>query len=119
MAWFESHLNSGGSGGGGNFTDSAWDGSVINNCYIASDGTQQAYNGWSATDYINIEGTTKIYRWSNISSASYNAWYDSNKNFISFFGSSEIDTVPNNAKYVRYSSNTQLLNGKLFTEVTS
>ena len=117
MAWFR--CSGGGSGGGGNYTDDTWDGSLIDNVYIATNGEEVPYGGWSATDYLDVSGHTSLYRNGGINNASYNAWYDENKVFISYFGSSQngIDIIPNNAKFVRYSSATGSMQGKLFTEV--
>ena len=121
MAWFESHLNSGGgSGGSGNYTDSAWDGSIIVGCYVETDGHEVPYDpSWSATDYLDISGQTNVYRSGGIEMASYNCWYDENKTFISFFQRATVNAVPNNAKYVRYSGETGYMVGKIFTEATS
>ena len=116
MAWFRC---SGGSGGAGsNYTDSAWDGSLNENVYIdKTNGQEVAWTGWAATDYIDIGGQTVIYRGGKISGADYNAWYDSSKAFISGFGNGSMDTVPQNAKYVRYSQSASVMTGKIFTEV--
>lgn len=116
MAWYPVIFSNGG-GGGGNYTDSLWDGTLIPNVYIEQNGTEVSYNGWSATDYLEIPNVSTIYRAGQITTASYNAWYDENKTFISFFGARSIDTVPNNAKYVRYSYSTSAMTGKFFTEV--
>jgi len=116
MAWYPVIFNNGG-GGGGNYTDSLWDGTLIPNIYIERNGSETSYAGWSATDYLEIPNVSTIYRAGPITTASYNAWYDENKNFISFFGTGSIDTVPSNAKYVRYSNTTNTMVGKLFTEV--
>lgn len=118
MAWYPVIFNNGGSGGGGNYTDAAWDGSLVSNVYIdRSSGNEVPYSGWSATDYIDISGQTTVYRSGKIVGADYNAWYDSSKNFISGFGSGSADTVPANAAFVRYSQSTSIMAGKIFTAV--
>lgn len=117
MAWFRVSQDNGGGGGGGNYTDTLWDGTLIPNIYIETNGEETSYNGWSATDYLEIPNVSLIYRAGHITSASYNAWYDENKTFISSFGTGSIDTVPNNAKFVRYSHSTSSMAGKFFTEV--
>lgn len=117
MAWYPVIFNNGG-GGGGNYSDALWDGTLISDIYIERNGTETPYNGWSATDYLEIpNNVSTIYRAGQIGTASYNAWYDENKTFISSFVSGSIDTVPNNAKYVRYSYATSAMTGKLFIEV--
>lgn len=116
MAWFRCIGNNGG-GGGGNYTDSLWDGTLIPDVYIERNGVETPYNGWSATDYLEIPNVSTIYRAGNITTANYNAWYDDTKTFISYFGGGSVDTVPNNAKYVRYSYSTGVMVGKFFTEV--
>lgn len=117
MAWYPVIFSNGG-GGGGNYTDTAWDGSLVSNIYIdKNNGREVSYNGWSATDYIDISGQTTVYRSGKIVGADYNAWYDSSKNFISGFGSGSADTVPANAAFVRYSQSTSIMTGKIFTAV--
>lgn len=97
---------------------SIWDQTLIANTYINGSGAPVAYNGWSATDYIEIpDNTTNIYRVGNINRASYNAWYDSNKNFISFFAANNIDTIPANAKYVRYSAEIANMTGDIIVYI--
>lgn len=116
MAWYPVIFNNGG-GGGGNYTDSLWDGTLIPDIYIERNGSEAPYAGWSATDYLEIPNVSTIYRAGPITTASYNAWYDENKTFISFFGTGSVDTVPSNAKFVRYSYATNAMTGKFFTEV--
>lgn len=99
---------------------SIWDGTLIANKYInKTNGQEVAYNGWSCTDFLEISGNTNssLYRLNIIYLADYNAFYDSNKNFISGFGSGYVDTIPNNAKYVRYSKTTANMVGDILVYI--
>ena len=83
-------------------------GYVINpNTYISnSDGSLIRYNGWSSTEYVEVtEGSTIRISWST--SSSYNAWYGSEKRFISAFSANTVTDikVPANAMYLRLSNN--------------
>lgn len=97
-----------------------WDKSLISNIYIdTSNGSEIAYNGWSATDFIDISDNSDgvIYRLGRISQATYNAFYDSEKNFISSIPTVGINnggnTIPANAKYVRFSNTTTAMLGEV------
>lgn len=120
MAWYPVIFNNGG-GGGGNYTDTAWDGSLVPNTFIdRNTGRELQYTGWSATDYIDISGLTTVYRCGKIASADYNAFYDSNKNYISTFYTTENNggnPIPANAKYVRFSQADMYMVGKIITAV--
>ena len=98
---------------------SIWDQTLIANTYINGQGNAVSYNGWSATDFIEISDNTNdnIYRLGIIDKASYNAWYDSNKTFISFFAANNIDTIPANAKYVRYSGENANMSGDIIVYI--
>lgn len=86
-----------------------WDQSLIPNVYIdLNTGAEIAYNGWSATDYLDISDNNDgiVYRLGQIAQTVYNAFYDTNKNFISSFGGVGYNggnTIPSNAVYVRFS----------------
>lgn len=88
------------------------------NKYISGSGNLTAADGFIATDFIEIkENQNYIF---NISSQVYFAWYDSNKNFISWVGvdgilpANSIYTSPNSAKYLRFSClNTVFNNGDI------
>ena len=77
-------------------------------CYIDNDGSEVAYDGWTATSYIALPDVTQIFRIGAYgdSSGPRSSFYDSDHNFISSFeyyaGMHNI-TVPANAKYVRVS----------------
>ena len=78
-------------------------GGYINN----SDGSLIEYNGWKYTDYINLNGATKLkIKTTQNGSTSFNAFYDKDKNFISNLNValSAVD-IPSNAVYVRLSVN--------------
>lgn len=111
-----------GSGEGGNYSDDLFDGTLIPNVYIDNNnGSVVSYNTWSATDFIDVSGISTIYFCSSATSAAdrqYNAWYDSNKAFISNFWLSPFISVPANAKYMRMSAKTDNITGsKLFRSV--
>lgn len=69
-----------------------------------------SYDGWSYTDYIELKKNSALYVTtnSNIDNV-FNAFYDSNKSFITNFNiransdHALIDSIPQNAKYVRVS----------------
>ena len=98
---------------------SIWDKSLIANTYIDRYGNQVNYNGWSSTDYLEISDNTTdyIYRIGTIVSASYNAWYDENKTFISSFAGRYTDSIPSNAKYVRYSGENANMTGDIIVYI--
>ena len=80
---------------------------IIQDKYISStDGSEIIYSTWDATDFIEIEGEYLIYYLNSSSGDVYNAFYDSNKTFISNFASQGGETkvhIPTNAKYARMS----------------
>lgn len=80
-------------------------GTLKPNVYIdRGSGAEVYYGGWYATDFLDIGDYSIVYRVSSIIGADWNAWYDSNKQYISGFGSTSVDNVPSGAKYVRYST---------------
>lgn len=96
--------------------------SLINGVYInTGTGTVSPYDGWSATNYLNcgkastLEITSSS---STISSSSYNAFYDGNKEFISNFIINTVPysiEVPNTAQYVRISNKIEDMNNIVIT----
>lgn len=114
MAWFR--CGGGSSSGGGNLTDTVWNGTLIADTYITNNGQAVTYGGWSATDYLDLNGSAYVYRVGKIAAVNYNAFYDSNKTFISFFGADSIRAVPSNAKYVRFSGVNSDMTGKIIIE---
>lgn len=77
---------------------------VISNSYVdKTSGKFIESDGWSRTDYIGCKGASKIKLTitGTLYSSQYNAFYDSNKNFISSFaiGSVAVIDVPTNAVY--------------------
>lgn len=87
---------------------------LIPNCYIdsKSPGAEIPYNGWSATDYVDISGASTIKANPSFSSSGWNAFYDADKNWISAFSLSNGSdvNVPSNAKYIRVSNSTGAMN---------
>lgn len=71
-------------------------------------GAEIWYGGWYATDFIDIGDYSIVYRVASLSGADWNAWYDSDKTYISGFSTSTVDNVPTGAKYVRYSSDSRM-----------
>lgn len=87
----------------------------IANCYIDnSNGNVVSYSGWSATDFIEVTpGDIIHFAWGYSSyENNYNAWYDSNKQFLSnlnfgrWASGYRTATVPAGAKYLRISNET-------------
>ena len=117
MGWVQC-IGQNGGGGGGNYTDSRFDGNLKNNTLIGTGGVETAFNGWSSTDFIDVSGLEEIYLNGLQLSDSYNAWYDSGKNYISMFAQSYKLTIPANAKYMRLSQQTYRMETiKVFSEV--
>ena len=75
--------------------------------YIRPDGTVGNYAGHSASWYINVDGIKIIYVLNTSETSPYNAFYDSNYQFISSFTTADgIHVyVPNNAVYARLTKN--------------
>ena len=110
-----------GSGGGGNYTDSAFDLSAVTpNYYIENSGAVIAYNGWSLTDYIPVGENTEIIVVGGTFSPSYTCCYDSAKNVLGGISSysSGLCGLPTGTAFVRISSETSNINAmKILTEV--
>lgn len=90
---------------------------IIDGGYISdTDGSVVSpYNNWSYTDYIslsNIGALTELYT-GGAGFSKYNAFYDSNKNFISSITvPKDVEyniQIPSNAAYVRFSNQTWVL----------
>lgn len=111
-----------GGGGGGNYSDDIYDGTLISNTYINNtDGSLVPYNGWSSTDFIDVSKINDFYICGSVAFSSdrdYNAWYDGEKNFIAKLWLGSHITVPSTAKYVRISGKTDAITGmKIFYSV--
>ncbi len=79
---------------------------LTSDVYIDGSGNEVSYNGWSATDYLEIENSDVYIAYSYEANA-YNAFYDSSKAFISTFSSASGKlTIPTGAKYIRLSAET-------------
>ena len=83
---------------------------ITENSIIDLDGSEvSGKSGWCATDFIPIKANTKyVYQGiTNQGSEKYSAYYDSNKQFISYFrqetGINKRITTPNGAQYIRFS----------------
>ena len=103
---------------GGNLTDDCWNGEKVDDTYLdTANGELLPYGGWSTTSFIDLGESTKLYRCGKFSLVNYNCFYNSNKEYISSFGSGSITNIPNNAKYCRLSGVTGDLDGKIIIEV--
>lgn len=105
---------------------------VVEDSIIDLDGSVvSGKSGWCASDFIPVKANTKyVYQGiTNQGSEKYSAYYDSNKQFISYFtqetGFNKRITTPNGACYVRFSmlssdkEDFQLELGEWSTEYTS
>ena len=101
MAWFRC-IGGSSSPSSGDFKK-LYFGTLISAVYIDDgNGAEVAYNGWSATDFIEIFGNELTVPFTR--GEKYNAFYDSSKTFISSFRTNlRPVTIPQNAKYVRFS----------------
>lgn len=100
---------------------------LINDTYIdENDGSEIYYAGWSATDYLSCAGVEdilirKLQENVNEYKSIYNAFYDENKQFISSFATdfidsylslkkyNDMDKIPENAAFVRFSHASEIL----------
>lgn len=121
MAWFR--CTGGNSGGGGGNLQTIWDGSLIPNVYINYDnGKEIPYDGWSASDYIDLSDSTDgyFYRAGKIAEASYCSFYDASKNFAAACpaaGNIGETQIPNDARYVRISTADIYWGGAIFVKL--
>ena len=88
-------------------------GELLPNKYINDQGNVASYNGWSATGFIELPDTQMFtIVASGSSDGSYNAFYNSSKERISMFsfmqGTNE-RTIPEEAKYMRLSATTSVM----------
>ena len=96
---------------------------IINNEYVdKTDGSFDSYNGWSRTGFVPCNECSTLLFNQNSRESSYNAFYDSDKNFIRSFSlaySADISvTVPSNAYYYVLSNVTANLNGCINNGIT-
>ena len=85
----------------------------VSGVYIDNtNGNAVEYAGWSATNYIDLLNVEYIYVSNSLEQVIFNAFYDENKQFISYFlTSAELIKVPANARYMRLSHHTYKFNG--------
>ena len=98
---------------------------LVSNTYINQNtGEEIPYNGWTSTDYIPIN-TNKWYRLLKLVDGSYEvnagatvywACYDSNLNFVRGSVGDGMKDFPSNAKWLRTSSQTALMNKAVLCE---
>ena len=85
------------------------DTTLIDGKYIDTDGVEKSYSGWSCTDYIEVTGG-EVLGSAMYTCRNYNAFYDENKDFISYFKPDNVGycpiTVPQTAHYMRMSNYT-------------
>ena len=84
------------------------------NAYLNNSGEPVLNSTFRVSDYISIENTNNITISGNSGSSEYNCFYDSNKNFVSGFGTGTSTTltytIPTNAKYIRVTCKATSLN---------
>lgn len=100
---------------GGGYERIAIDNSaLISGKYISENNGQEINaSDWSATDFIEIEGTSLFFTGAiyGYGSNIYNAFYDENKDYVSRLTITNPDdeiTIPSTAKYMRISCRTAL-----------
>jgi lysophospholipase L1-like esterase len=79
---------------------------MVENSYVATDGTFSPYNGWKRTAYTYIGDCISLVAKTSASSR-YNCFYDAEKTKIKLFSVETSDTiieVPKNATYVIFSN---------------
>lgn len=86
----------------------------ILNAYLNTNGTTTENSTFRVSDYINVSGLTNITISGNNGNSEICCFYNENKTFISSFGMGTLTTntvsVPNNAKYLRVTLNSSVLN---------
>lgn len=86
----------------------------ILNAYLNANGTTTENSTFRVSDYINVSGLSDITISGNNGNSEMCCFYNENKIFISSFGMGTLTTktvsVPNNAKYLRVTLNSSVLN---------
>ena len=106
------------SGGGGAISGDGWvsgvpyEFNVISDVYIAKDGNEIAYGGWSSTDYIPCHGVTALLHTYVPGAGTYYAFYGADYEVLPtsekpLFSGSTLG-VPANAYYYRASDGSNL-----------
>ena len=105
MSLFRRRLMMANSGGGGGNDDyKVIFPTFIPNTYITTSGAEVSYNGWSSTDFIDLDGYAYVIFENN---GDYWDFYDSNKNPIGRSALTDFKCqIPANAKYLRISDRT-------------
>jgi hypothetical protein len=109
---------------GGNFTDDRYDpANNTENKYVDNNGTISNYNGWSLTDFIDVEGVDKVYVCPStnfIINKNYCCAYDANKEptRVPLAMDQFTITIPAGTSYIRISEVTANIDGmKVFVPV--
>jgi hypothetical protein len=87
----------------------------VENKYIKRDGSEDTYNGWNASPFLNCDGAGHLNIHNGFSASNnYNAFYDENQTFKSYFvvnvGDSTI-AIPSGTVYFRVSYDTNGTSG--------
>lgn len=80
---------------------------LVSGYYTDASGRDLAYQTWSITSYIDIEGAEYVSMLNG--SVQYSCYYDSNKKALGAMKSPVYDKPPANAKYIRISNDTNTL----------
>ena len=95
-------------GGGGNDDYKVISPTLIPDTYIAASGAEVSYNGWSSTDFIDLDGYSFVIF---VNNGNYWDFYDSSKNPIGRSALTDYKCqIPANAKYLRISDSTTRMN---------
>ena len=82
----------------------------VENKYIKRDGSEDTYNGWNASPFLNCDGAGHLNIHNGFATSNnYNAFYDENQTFKSYFAVSVGDNtiaIPSGTVYFRVSYDT-------------
>lgn len=94
---------------------------VIENQELTENGASTGYNVlWYVSEFIEVQPNTIYYLSGNRTSGTTNAFYDSNKNYISYVSTiTGAITTPANAKYIRFNGKKEELNNNIMLEQSS
>ena len=111
---------------GGNFTDDRYDpANNTENKYVDNNGTISNYNGWSLTDFIDVEEVDTVYvspstSWGSGMDSQYCCAYNANKEptRVRLTINGFAITIPEGTSYIRISETTARINSmKVFVPV--